>query len=115
MKSEHKKLTIVGALLVIAVGVYWFWGRPRSPISEGIAFVCVATGQTFQIDRDDLPSTYPARNPDTGQRTLLPYLARDGKRYLSPRYAGYLARLEEEKVNKYVDPETLEILDAPRP
>lgn len=114
MKSERKRLILVGALLVVAVGVYWFWGRSPSPLSDGIAFVCVATGETFRIDRDDLTTTYPVPNPETNQRTLLPCTTKDGKAYVMGRYAPFVARLEEEKVNKYVDPQTLEILAEPR-
>ncbi len=51
-------------------------------------------------------TTFPMPNPDTGQRTLLPYEMKDGPLYIHERYRGYVQILSE--VNKHVDPETFE-------
>jgi len=116
MNSEQKKLILVAVLLVVAGGVYFWFGRPKSPLPDKIAFVCVQTGKIYKIDRDDVPKSFPATNPDTGQATLLPAYQdeEDGKYYASRRYAGALREPQMAEVNKYVDPKTLEVLDTPR-
>ncbi len=114
MKSEQKKLILVVALLAGAVGIYVYVGRSPEPLG-GVRFVCVETGKTVWLDQGDIPSILPATNPRTGRRTLIPATERDGKIYASERYAwGLLAEPEIAEVNKYVDPETLEVLDSPR-
>jgi len=115
MKPEHTKKIVVGAVLVVvAGGIYLLSGRSTPILSDSVAFVCVETGRTYALARDDIPSILPARNPDTGAFTLLPMTENDGKRMVSPRYAGALDDPELAKVNKYVDVQTLEILASPR-
>jgi hypothetical protein len=116
MNSEQKKLILVAVLLVAAGGVYFWFGRPKSPLPNKIAFVCVETGKIYKLDRDDVPKFMPATNPDTGQATLLPAYQdeENGKFYASQHYAYLLREPQLAEVNKYVDPQTLEILESPR-
>jgi hypothetical protein len=115
MKPEHKKLAIAIVLLVAAVGVYWVFGRSSEPLAGSIQCVCVATGKPFSLTRDELPQVFPAKNPKTNQMTLFPTESRDGKLYVIHRHAWSLLNDPEvAKVNKYVDPQTLEVLKSPR-
>lgn len=115
MDPKQKKLIIAVVLLVAAAGVYLFFGRTKSSLPDSVKYVCVVTGNTFDISRDNLPASLPAKNPKTGEMTLLPVREKDGKLYADVRYArealrdGPLA-----KVNKYVDPQTFEVLSSPR-
>ena len=116
MQAKHWKLIIAAVLLVAAGGLYLKFGRPASALPDRISFVCVETGKVFQFSRADMPTVIPAKNPDTGTETLLPVTKHeDGKWYVDRRYGSGL-RDEEglAKVNKHVDPETLEVLAAPR-
>ncbi len=115
MKPEQKKLVVALVLLVAAVGVYWTFGRSRAPLSDSVNFVCVETGEKFAIARDKIPNVLPAKNPKTHRTTLLPTVDRDGKLFANPRHADALREPELAKVNKYVDPQTLEVLSSPRP
>lgn len=111
--GSKKKLILVAALLVVAVGVYWFWGRAPQPLTGSLKFVCVATGKQYTFRRSAAPAALPGTNPDTNENTLLPCSERDGKLYISGSYSRLLHdRLAE--VNRYVDPDTLEVLEAPR-
>jgi hypothetical protein len=115
MNSEQSKLILVLVLFVVAGGVYFMWGRPEPVLKQSVPFVCVATGQVYELDRDDVPSFLPAMNPDTQEETLLPVVDRDGSLFVSSRYAAPLTDPERlAKVNKYVDPRTLRVLEEPR-
>ena len=114
MHSEQKKLILVVAILAIAVGIYWRYGRARGPLADRVDFVCVATGKKYALARGDIPTILPAKNPKTGQLTLVPCEESDGKLIVKPRYAHLLDEPELAKANKYVDRQTLEVLDAPR-
>jgi hypothetical protein len=114
MKPEHWKLTLVVVLIAAAVGIYFWRGRTPAPLPSQVRFVCIATGKIYSVDRDEIPSFMPAKNPDTGARTLLPVVEREGKLYANERYAySSLSKPEVAEVNRYVDPQTLEVLDAP--
>jgi hypothetical protein len=115
MKSEHKKLVLALVLLIAAGGVYWRFGRSSAPLPDAVRFVCVETGQVFPIARDKIPSVLPAENPKTHHKTLLPIVEREGKLYANPRHADALREPELAKVNKHVDPQTLEVVRSPRP
>ncbi len=110
-RADRNKLILVGLLLVGAAAVYWFFIRDSGPLPDRVKFVCVATGKTYSLSRDDVPSILPATNPDTGQATLLPSVERDGRLYVSERFRGELKNLTE--VNRHVDPKTLEVRQAP--
>jgi hypothetical protein len=116
MQPKHWKLIAAVALLVGAGAVYMVYGRADGALPERVRFICVETGQTFQYSRANMPTIIPAKNPGTGAETLLPVIKHeDGKWYVDRHYGFGLS--DEEglaKVNKYVDPETLEVLSAPR-
>ena len=115
MSPQLKKIILAVVLLAVAVGVYLSFGRQKSALPTSIKFVCVATGKTFGFSPTNVPNVYPAKNPDTGQMTLLPVSEQDGKLFASPRYARDALRDPElAKVNKYVDPTTFEVLKTPR-
>jgi hypothetical protein len=104
--SPRVQLVFVVVVLVVA-GVFFYrsWAG-GSVVNPDINFVCVATGQTFSIDRDKIHSI-PLKNPETGEATLVPCVKRDGKLYMDSHYRGVLKNLKE--VNRYVDEKTLEI------
>jgi hypothetical protein len=70
------------------------------------AFVCVATGEVFQLNIDQT-GMIPARNARTGQRTLLPCAMDDqGRPRVEAHYrAVLLERLARD--NRFVDEDTL--------
>jgi len=115
MNAEQKKIAVVVLLLVVAVGVYFYFGRDTGPLPDSVKFVCVATGKVYNLSRDQVPSILPATNPSTGEKTLIPAHEENGKLYASERYGpGLLADPELAKVNKYVDPQTLEVRNSPQ-
>jgi hypothetical protein len=115
MSPQAKKIIVAVALLVVAGVVYFMFGRTGSALPGSIKYVCVATGKIYSFSPSNLPSILPGKNPSTGQATLLPVTEEDGKVYASPRYARDLLRNPElAKVNKYVDPNSFEVLKAPR-
>ena len=100
---------IVVLLLAAAFLVYREFARP-GVIPDEINFVCVVTGTTFSLDRDDVYS-YPAKNPDTGEMTLLPVYEEDGVWYVSSHYRATVLGFGER--NRYVDTNTLAVRKAP--
>jgi hypothetical protein len=116
MNSERNKIILVVALLIAASGVYWFTRRPATAVPDAIQMVCVATGERFAIARDKLPTSPPFKNPKTGELTLLPIFEDGGKYWISARTTEFIRGTGQlAKVNKYVDPETREVLTTPRP
>ncbi len=101
---------IVAALVVAGLLAWRAWGSAESPIGDTISFVCVATGKTYNINRNDVGSI-PLKNPATGKATLLPCVLRDGRLFVGSQCRGALAELAE--VNQYVDTNTLEVKSAP--
>jgi hypothetical protein len=115
MSPQAKKLTIAIVLVVVAVGMFVMFRGPKLQLSNSIDFVCIETGKIYALNRDKIPAAFPAKNPDTGHETLFPVLIKDGKTYADPHYAyGMLTEPEIAKVNKYVDPQTYEVLASPR-
>ena len=108
--GQRGKLILAGVVLVIAIGLFLFQARGGAELTDTINFVCVATGELYELDRGEIGGL-PAVNPDTGQATLLPYAEKDGRRFITRRKARFLAQLAD--VNKYVDPKTLEVRAAP--
>lgn len=108
--GQRGKLILAGVVLVIAIGLFLFQARGGAELTDTINFVCVATGELYELDRGEIGGL-PAVNPDTGQATLLPYAEKDGRRFITRRKARFLKQLAD--VNKYVDPKTLEVRAAP--
>jgi len=115
MKSKRAKLILAAVCLGLAVGVYWGFVRRPDPLPGSIRLVCVATGEKFSIASRNLPSMFPAKNPKTGEFTLLPVGDEGGRIVVSSRYRDYIRDPNWlGKVNRYVDPNTLEVLSSPR-
>jgi hypothetical protein len=116
MTASQWKTALAIALLAGAAGIYLLFGVERSAVSSAPMFVCVETGEVFRIAQDKIPSVLPAKNPKTGHLTLLPAAkAEDGKIYIGKRNAWDLHNNSDlVRVNKYVDPNTLEVLKSPR-
>ncbi len=98
---------------MVAVGAYFLVGRKDKVLTSSVNFVCVATGKTFDIDRNKV-NYLPWKNPSTGEKTLLPCVKRDGKLFVT-EHTGRLLSEDEylRKVNKHVDPRTLEVRPQP--
>jgi len=109
--EQRGKLILAGVILLAAIVIFFvFPSGGGAELTDTINFVCVATGELYELDRGEIGGL-PAVNPDTGQATLLPYAEKDGRRFITRRKARFLAQLAD--VNKYVDPETLEVRAAP--
>ena len=105
--ETRKRVAFGSALLLISgIAIWYVWPANTGPdIDPHLSLVCVATGRQFEIDRDRI-GTVPAKNPDTGERTLLPCEAKEnGQIVLVARYRSLLEQLKEK--NEHVDPATL--------
>ncbi|MCA9243287.1 MAG: hypothetical protein KDA32_04975 [Phycisphaerales bacterium] len=102
------KIGIIVVVLLAAVGYYAYTGGGAKPqLSQApISFVDVATGEIFQLERDDFVSI-PAKNPKTDTYTLMPIEKVDDAWYVKDRYRGGLTQTDLENV--CVDPETLKV------
>lgn len=109
--SEKAKLSLAVVLIIGAGGLFIWQFVGSGAIADDVNFICVATGKTFSIDRDDIKSL-PVENPKTGERTLLPCCSRDGVLYVDARYSRLLFDKLKEK-NRYVDTESLAVQTAP--
>ena len=115
MNAKVGKIALAVVLLIVAIGVYWKYGRTPSVLPGSVRFVCVATGERFSIAQSAL-HMFPAENPKTKASTLLQIYEEGGKFLVTARYGNYVRDPNLlGKVNKYVDPKTLEILSSPRP
>jgi hypothetical protein len=110
IKANQGKLLLIGALLLAAGVMYFVRSGGKPARDEPLLFVCVATGETYTMDRGP---TYipPLKNPDTGEETLLPGTRRDGEVYVTSRWRELLARLGA--ANRCVDPQTLLVRKSP--
>jgi hypothetical protein len=107
IKANAGKLGLLATLLAAAVAIYAYSGRGAPARSNKIQFVCVLTGKTYWFERDH-PRILPLESPDTHKRTLLPcYQGEDGSLHVSSRCGSLLLRLEQDGINRFVDPETL--------
>ena len=114
MKSEHTKIILAVVLLGVAVGLFFYFNHEPSSIPDSVKFVCISTGEVFTYSRSSMPTRVPAENPKTGEPTLIPAREEDGKLYASTNY-GYRCLNDPQyaALNKYIDPDTLEVLDTP--
>lgn len=101
------------ACAVVVAAYFVFRSDPSQPqIPENMDFVCVQSGETFSFPRK--AAIIPMKHPVTGERTLVPYMKDEsGKLVIITRYREAVTNLAEK--NKYVDPDTFEIRDAPNP
>ncbi len=109
--SQRNKIILAVSLLVLAGGVF-FWqsgfGKPR-PYKEPLQYVDVTTGKLYEIPRGRGINVLPAKNPETGEATLVPcYLNEDdGQWYVSRRKLGVVKELKD--INKVVDLNSLRV------
>ncbi|MHC5109827.1 MAG: hypothetical protein ACYTHJ_08115 [Planctomycetota bacterium] len=99
---------VIITLAVVFTGWSLLRQRESNPFNTDLAVVCVESGEILYLDRTEV-SMYPAKNPDTGRKTLLPFSVRGENKYIARRYKNIVASLDEKEVNKYVDVKTLEI------
>ena len=107
-----QKILIVVALVVLVGGI-WFSFRGKGPdFGDHIYLVDVTSGELYTVDLTGIHGLMlPAKNPDTGLRTLLPLeLNEDGKGgRISPRYQNTAERLLEKNgghLSAQIDPES---------
>ena len=110
IKANQGKLLLVAGLLLAAGVIYFVRSGGKPARDEPALFVCVATGETYKMERG---KTYipPVKNPDTGEETLLPGTRRDGQVYVASRWRNLLAGLGS--ANRCVDPQTLLVRKSP--
>lgn len=113
LRQNAGKLGLVAVLLIAAIAIYSFAGGGGTPSRSGkVQFVCVATGETFWLERK--PRILPVENPDTGQKTLVPcHEKEDGTISISTRIRSVVEQLEKDGINKYINPETLTVRAEP--
>jgi hypothetical protein len=104
--NKNTRLVVLVLALLGAAGVMTYRNWPPRGLSTDIAYVCVATGEVFEIPRNDV-GYLPFENPKSGQETLVPVQRKDGHWVISEHYRKLISSLGE--VNKYVDPNSLEI------
>ena len=94
-----------GATVFLLMVIALAWGDDDE-LPTDASFICVRTGETYDLDIADV-GIIPAKNPDTGQRTLLPCDWDDkGKLRVDGHYRAVLeGRLAG--INHWVDPQTL--------
>lgn len=106
--SKNTKIGLAIVLLAVAGFMTYRSLRTDDVIADKALFACVETGEIFNLDWDDVPAI-PAKNPKTGEWTLLPCEKRkDGIYILSRRYAAALQESLKDR-NHYVDVGTLEV------
>ena len=113
LKQNAGKLGLVVVLVIVAIAIFSLAGGGGTPPRSGeVRFVCVATGETFWLDRK--PRTIPVENPDTGQMTLVPcHENEDGTLSVSNRVRSVVEQLEKDGINKYINPQSLTVRAAP--
>lgn len=115
MNAQAGKLTLAVVLLLGAGAVYFVYLRQPALKPSHVRFVDISTGKIVSIHESKTPRFMPGENPSTGERTLLPVEQEDGVLRATRRYAYHVLRDPEyAKVNRYVDPDTLEVLKEPR-
>ena len=110
LASPKGKLTLAALVFVIAGALLIYNFGRGGALPSGIQFVCVATGQTFRVDRTEI-NAVPFKNPKTGEYTLLPCKSENGVTKIDPHYRQALVALGEK--NRYVDNDTLVVRSAP--
>ena len=89
MNAKVGKIALAVVLFIVAIGVFWIYGRTPSVLPSSVRFVCVATGERFSIGRSNL-RTFPAKNPKTKELTLLPIYEEQGKFLVAAHYGNYV-------------------------
>jgi len=107
--GRSRTKTALSVALLLASGALAAWAMRGGPdLPRSCVFVCVATGKTFNLKIDDV-AMIPAKNPETGARTLLPCgMGEDGVLRVDAHYRGALVNLLG-GVNRHVNMTTLEV------
>src|SRR5690606_4345838 len=109
LKANAGKVAVVGVILAAAAFLAWWNAGTADPLRglpDEIRFVDVSSGELYSFSRGE-PFALPRENPDTGERTLLPVVEKEGGLFVSQRRASVLSTLGEK--NRWVDPETLRV------
>lgn len=106
--AQKGKLIWVAILLVAATGFYLLNGRDREVLPNRITLVCVATGKTYALAPAEV-QFLPARNPETGEFTLLPVWDDNGTLRVKDRCKVAFKDSSFAALNKFVDPQSLEV------
>jgi len=102
LKANAGKLGLAAVLLIAAIAFLAFGGGGRPSRSGKSQFVCVATGETFWLERK------PRKLP------VVPcHENEDGTISVSSRARSAVRQLDEAGVNQYVDSKTLVVRGAP--
>jgi len=113
MNSSHWKAIVAVVLLLGAAGIWWFYNHGSTGMPDRVRYVDMETGEPVWIRLSQTPNEMPGENPKTGKRTLLPVTERDGRLYADPHYAvSALRNSEVAKLNKHIDPTTMELIDV---
>jgi len=108
MYSGKSKFVAGIFMIVILAGLYLIWRRyDESVLSDRVSLVCVESGDIFVLARAEI-RTLPARNPDTGESTLVPCVVdREGTLRVDDAFKHALQEMGER--NQYVDRESLQV------
>ncbi len=105
------KLAAAAVLLVAAGAWYWF-NRPEPVLSSHVNWVCVETGERFNIPRNDV-RFIPWINPNTDRETLIP-ISQQGETWMvNDHYAAILNDPNFAPLNKFVDTQTMRVRETP--
>ncbi len=100
-------ILFVLALLALSGGLFLSC-RGGVNLADSVLMVDVKTGDRFRFDTSGRKATgIPGKHPDTGERTLIPIVKRDGAWYLADHYRSALDQIEGE--NAAVDMLSYEI------
>lgn len=114
IRANGGKIALTAAIFIIAGVVFAMQGDKVKAPANAVRYVCVETGKTYWLERGEA-RVLPGKNPDTGEKTLLPcFEADDGTVRVRPACRQLIQQLNEQGKNKFVDGESLAILDNPR-
>jgi hypothetical protein len=112
LRMNSKAQKVVLAVVILAVAAFLTIRATRGGKDDVLltksGFVCVATGEIFELKVANV-GIIPAKNPKTGQMTLVPCArGEDGKMRVSAHYR-LLLRDDLKDLNKFVDAASLEV------
>jgi hypothetical protein len=108
LDAQKVKLFAAVVMIAAAVGIFFFQGG-GGPEDRRVTFVCVETGDfyTYKVAKAQTEGV-PLENPDTGKRTVLPVVEKEGMLVIDAHWAPLLHDSLRE-ANQVVDPKTLEV------
>lgn len=92
-------IVMVAAVGVLAISVYLTFGRGKVDMGDRVYMVDVVTGELFVADTGGRRGVViPAKNPATGERTVVPVMTEeDGGISVSERYRGLAESILDER------------------